>query len=394
MQPGHSVHRLHRRVRQEGNAVLGLERRAIGQYLVDVAVVAQPAVAVLLGHRCNDGIHHRRRAGRVAGLGPVALHGLRGLEGAPGVVGDDGDAAGQVDHLQHAAHRFGGGGVEPAERRAHRRVHAHGGKHHVGQPHVDAEGCRAGALGDHVDPRHRLAEVAPLLARFQRRAGRQVDRGRRRRQFRVGQASAVWGDDAAVVGLQLRRRQAEFLRRGRHQREPRRRAGDTHPVEQVGHAGGAAGDLHRQQLGHHAHGVAHGFGRIAVVQVGEGDVGFHQGAVVVGRARRAVLDADAVPRHIQFLGHHRRERGVDALAHLGARGDQRHALAIDAHIGRERGGALRQVAQQRIGRRLPDLVDAEGDAAYDGGRADQERAASDRCKLAHGQAPRMRLAAS
>ncbi|HSW06010.1 hypothetical protein, partial [Aquabacterium sp.] len=68
-----------------------------GQCLVDVAVVAQPAVAVLLGHRCHDGIHHRRRGGRVAGLGPVALHGLRGLEGAPGVVGDDGDAAGQLD---------------------------------------------------------------------------------------------------------------------------------------------------------------------------------------------------------------------------------------------------------------------------------------------------------
>ena len=205
MQPGHGVHRLHRCVRQEGNAVLGLERRAVGQSLVDVAIVAQPAVAVLLAHRCNDAIHHRRRAGRVAGPGPVALHGLRGLEGAPGVVGDDGDTAGQVDHLQHAEHRLGGGGVEADERGAHYRVHANGGKHHVGQPHVDAEGCRADALGHHVDPRHRLAEVAPLLTRFQRRAGRQVDRGRCRRQFQIGQASAVGGDDAAVVGLQLRR---------------------------------------------------------------------------------------------------------------------------------------------------------------------------------------------
>jgi len=70
----------------------------------------------------------------------------------------------------------------------------------------------------------------------------------------------------------------------------------------------------------------------------------HQ-SVVVGRPRRPVLDANAVPRDIQFLGHQRRERGVDALAHLGARGDQRHALAIDAHKGRERGGALRQVAR-------------------------------------------------
>ena len=119
----------------------------------------------------------------------------------------------------------------------------------------------------------------------------------------------------------------------------------------------------------------------------------YQGAVVIGRSQWAVLDADAVPRHVQFLGHQRRQRGVDALAHLGAWGDQSHALAIDAHVGRECGGALRQVAQQGIGLRLLDFVDAKSDTSDDGGRADQEGAPSDGCDLSHDQAPRMRLAA-
>ena len=78
---------------------------------------------------------------------------------------------------------------------------------------------------------------------------------------------------------------------------------------------------------------------------------------------------------------------MNALAHLGARSDQRHALAIDAHVGRECGGTLRKVVQQRVGCLLLDLVDPEGDTTDDGGRADQETATRDSCNLAHGQTP-------
>jgi hypothetical protein len=229
---------------------------------------------------------------------------------------------------------------------------------------------------------------------FNRGLGGQVDTSCSRRQFQVGQASAVGGEHLAVLGPQSSRRQTELLRRRRHQREARCSAGASHPVEQVGHVGGASGDLHGQQLGHHAHRTTHRFGRTAVVQVGEGDVVLHKRAVAIGRPRRAVLDTDAVPGHVQFLGDQSRERRVDALPHLGARGDQRHALGIDAHVGRECGGALRQFVQQRIGRRLLELVDAESDATDDGGGTDEERAAREGGELAHAQAPRMRLAAS
>ena len=393
-QPGHRVHRLHRGVGEVGHAVLGLQRLAGGERGVHIAVVAQPAVPVRLVERGHDRVHQRPRRQRMHRVTPVASHGLRRLERPPGVVGDDAHAAGQIHHLQHASHRLRGGGVEAFQRCVQRRVHPHRGEHHLGQAHVHAEDRRAGAFAHHVHPRHRLAEVAPLRTGLQRRIVRQRDLRGVLGQFGVGQAPAVRGDHRALLRLERRGRHAQALRCDGHQRKTRRRTRHAHLLERIRHAGRAARDLHADELGRHAHPGARTLGHKSFVQRREGHTLAQHRLVEIDRTRRAMLDPQALPRHVQLLGDQRGQRGVDPLAHLGTRGDDRHALRVDADVRGDRAAALGRAVQQRIRVRLTVLVDTERGAAEHSDGADQETASGDGGERAHALAPCRRRAAA
>jgi len=98
--------------------------------------------------------------------------------------------------------------------------------------------------------------------------------------------------------------------------------------------------------------------------------------------RRAVDDAHVFPRHVQFFGDQRGQGGVDTLTHLGAGGDKRHALLVDDDPRVERHLALADL--QGVRQLAAVLPDAEGDAARNGRRADQERAPCDLAPVGHG----------
>ena len=160
------VHRLQRRVREVRCAVFDLER-AIAQVIVDVTVVAEPAVAVIVVERRRDCVEHRRGVRRVAGRLPLEANALRRLDGAPRVVGDHGCAAGHRHDGLDTAARFGVGRVERHGAGTERRVRDHSGVTHAGTLEVDAVHRGTGRLGHRVEPAHRLAEVAPFAAGLQ-----------------------------------------------------------------------------------------------------------------------------------------------------------------------------------------------------------------------------------
>ncbi len=108
-----------------------------------------------------------------------------------------------------------------------------------------------------------------------------------------------------------------------------------------------------------------------------------------------MLDLDLVERHVELFGDECGERRRNALPHLGARRDDGDGVVgRDLHIRVERRLALGEVALQRIGIRLVDVPVADGDAARDGGRADQEGAARDLSPAGHDQIPAVLSAAA
>ena len=378
--------RLQRRVRQIGRAVLGLQR-LLAQRGLHVAVVAPQLVESLLGEGIGDRLPVGGLLGRVAGWHPVAADGLGRLEGTPGVVGHHGHAAGHRHDLLHAAHGFGRLGVKAAQRRAVVGVEPNRGVQHAFQLLVDAVAQRAGGFGHDVQPLHRLAEQAPLAGVAQGHVLHRIQFGGGRGELRIGDLLAVRQQHGAAGGLQLRHRHAALLGGGGLQRLARHGAGAAQLVEAVGHGAGAAGGLHADQLHHRAGGVARGLGDPAVVGGAEGHGVIAQRSVVVGSGGHAGRDGALRRVHVQLFGDQRGLQRTHALAQVGMGGDQGNALRVDQHPGVEGSGAFRGAVLQRVVRGLFDLPDAEGHAAGDGGRADQEGAAGDGAQLAHVSPP-------
>ncbi len=101
-----------------------------------------------------------------------------------------------------------------------------------------------------------------------------------------------------------------------------------------------------------------------------------------------MLDLDLVEPDIELFGNHGGKRRRDALAHLGARRDDGDGVVgADLHIGVEGRFIRGEVAFQRIRVGLAVVIITDGDAARDGSRADEKRAAGDLSDTGHGQIP-------
>jgi hypothetical protein len=101
-----------------------------------------------------------------------------------------------------------------------------------------------------------------------------------------------------------------------------------------------------------------------------------------------MLDFDPVEADIELFGDHGGERRRDALSHLGARRyDGDGVVGADLHIGVEGRLISGEIDFQRIRIGFAVVIIADGDAARDGSRADEKRAAGDLSDACQGQIP-------
>lgn len=303
--------RLHRRVRDVRQVVLGLELARRGrQGRRGVAVVAErlagPTRGPLQRRLVGDGV-----VGRVRPVGPLELEGVAALERGPGVARDHCDAAERVEHRRQGRgrqrrHANDAGdlerlaGVEAGQLAGqHRRTGDHGVEHAV-EAHVDAVGGLAAHDALAIDVSHRAgADVAELLRILQpqRVARRHGQAARIGGQFSEAEpASAAHVEHRMLARRDLADGDAPAGRRGGLEHAAHRRADPPQRVEALPQAARAVGVL------------------VAVARV-----------IAVG-----LDDLHPRPVGLHLVGDHHRHAGAYALAHLGA-------MAHDAHgaVGRQ-----------------------------------------------------------
>ena len=382
----HGVNRLHRRVREVGHLVFTVDLDALNQRLVYVSVVAELAVRFI-----GEGTFHNvemtlgRRRVR-AGI-PVEADGIGRPDGVPGVGRDNGDATLERNDLSNARHVLRVRRVVGIHASPEHRIHLDRCEKHVGQADIDGVGRRTGALGRHVNAWLRLAEQAPLRSRSELRVRRWFDVGGQRGELRVGDAPSILALDVSAAGLQRVSVCAQLFRRRLDKHLTGRCARFAHFNETIRRRCRTPGHLQRQELRREVRKCADALGRLAVVNRRERDAFLEQHAVEIGFGCRPVFNVDRIEFDVEFFGHHRRERRVDALAHLGPRGDNCDPLLVDTHVRRQRRLARLQTVEQRI--RIVGLVApvSEHNATGNGGRADQEGSARDRPRPTHPVVP-------
>ncbi len=352
---GREVHRLHRGVGEEGQLVGGLHGLC-------GALDGGVHVALLLEDRAGPGRGRLEGGGNAGGverlswaLVPGDGERLARALGAPPGVGHHGDAVGDLPHVLHPRHRLGPGGVEAHRLAADHRALREGRVEHAGQLDVEPELGRPVDLGRGVEAVDRLADVPALLVRLQLHVLGDGQLGGGVGQLAVGGRLAARAVDHRVLRAAGGGLHAPFLRRRRHQHGARLGAGDAQIVEPFGHRGGAARDLAAQ------HGVD------------------------VGLAGRGDLDLDLAQVDFELLGHEGRHRGVGALAHLGARREDRDAVvAADLHPGVRHGDGLGRARGrgERVGQ-----GDPQHEAPAHGGARLQEFASGRSGEGFHGHSP-------
>jgi hypothetical protein len=249
--PDDGADRFERGMGQVGRAVFGADDLAgFGNRDLDIAVIALAAVERILGEAVGKRLPVLLHRGRERGRAPFGFDRLGGLEGAPGVVGDGGDTAGDRDHLADAAHFQRLAGVKAVHRSGLGRVELDCGMDHAFDLVVDAIALRAGGLGDDVDALHRLADQAPLGRRAQLDVLRRLDPRGDRRQFRIGERSAVGKQHAAGLGPQLAGRCSGLLRSSQLEGFAGHGTGLAQLDEAIGNRCRATGDLHADGLHH------------------------------------------------------------------------------------------------------------------------------------------------
>ncbi len=338
-----AVQRLHRRVREVGELVLGFEtsRRAPGGGL-DVALLARDEA----GRRGELFVLAPQVLGgelRVRSEVPFDLEELAPALRRPESCRDHGDAGADLDDFLHARDGARRVRLHALHARAeHGRV-GHERGQHVRQAHVDGELRLARDLVGCVETRSRLADQAEILGILESDFLGHLDGGRRARELSVGEALVTGGvHDGAVRGDALVRSDPPSVRRCRDQHRARGGAGLA------------------QRLGHP---------RDARASAGHLDP---ETRVRVHRIDRREFETDLVPVRVELLGEQHREGRAHALSHLRLVDDHRDlAVGRDAHEG---------VRDEFLARRaLESAGDAEADEqpAAEGGGDAQERATLD-----------------
>ena len=206
---------------------------------------------------------------------------------------------------------------------------------HAGQAGVDAVGRGAGGLRYHVGAGQRAAEERPVRGVAKGDAGGRLDAREVGGEVGVGDRGAARGDDGAALGAQVLGPVAQALGGRELQGLARERPCGAHALEGVDGGGRAAGGLDADALGHQRHAEGEAALELGAGVVGVGQAQAHQRAVPVGAGGGPVDDAHAVPVEVHLLGDERCQRGVGALAHLGAGRHDGDALAVHDHEGVE-----------------------------------------------------------
>ena len=371
-------------MRHIGRAVFGADGIA-AQRGFDIAVVAPDLVQPLGGKGICHGLPMLRLLRRVGRGTPFAGDGVHRLEGAPGVVRHHGHAARHGHDLLHAAQAFGTLGIKADQRATLARIDLDGGMQHALHAQIDAVAQRAGGLGRHVQPRHGLADQAPLAGVAQRDLLHRLFRCGECCQLGVGQALPIRQHDGALVRLELVNRHARLLRCGALERLACDRTGMAQLDEAVCHGAGAARHLQAHDLEQRAHGGTHGFGRKTLVGREKRHLLFGQRTVVVRGAgcARVSHEIELPPVQIQLFGDQRGLHRAHALADIGMRRDQRDAVGIDFDPRVEDGLARLRCGVQRVGWRFAHQPGAEGHASGKTNGADEKAAAGDGGDAAH-----------
>jgi hypothetical protein len=284
-----AVHGLHRCVRQHGQLVQG----------------AHPAVRfferanrIAIGARGKRGATLQRAAQRGADAGivepgigtgvPADLERIARLQRLPVVIRDHDDAARTIQHLAHARHFLCRGRIECARRAAEGRTLRQRGVQHPRQLDIDAELRAAVDFRWCIEPREAASDQPeiPGLLEFHLFRQRQLRGGLG--ELAIGHRFAVRSGDRAISGVAVAWRHSPGLRCGAEQQDARLRTSRAQLHPRVRHAVAGAGDL----------------AAIALVDVGIAD--------------RRGDDADRADPDLKLLGDQHRQRGVHALAHLGA----------------------------------------------------------------------------
>ena len=324
-----------------GHGVLGLDRlRGLAECGRHVAGAHRGRS--LFGRQLRELLPQRGavQLGAIARL-PHHLQRVATELGGPVVVGDHRHAAGHLHHVAHAGHRARLGGVERLDRTAEHRGTQHDRGEQAFELHVHAETGLAGDLLRRIQALGRLADQLPVLrvAQLQRiECWRGLLAGVVG-EFAVAQARGA-GHHRAVLGAQLVDGNLQSRGRRLQQHGPRGGAGLPVAVELGPSGGRAAGTLHAE---------------------------YRTG---VGLVRRTVFDADLRPVGIQFFGDQHRQRGPDALAHLGMR-----ELHGDGVVRRDAEERVRHEGRGRCGRGLL----GHGEAARAGHEEADHQAATGQC---------------
>ncbi len=309
-----AVHRLHRRVRQVRELVVGLDGfRRLGQRRIGVATGGRRQ-AGLAGTLAVLGEDFLAAEGERLALVPVDHQGITPLARGPGVLrqhGDAGTAVRQVAKLHHVDHVAHGLGLAAVDGTRHatktRRIgdhrHQHARQFEVLGEHGTAVGLARAVLAAQLDLADQL-EVLRLLELHL--LGHRQRRSRFDQLAETGTAPRAGVTDHPLADADFTGRHCPALRRRSHQHGLGRGPGVAHLLPGVGHGGTATRALHRAE--------------------GEVVVAFHIG--------RRAFDAHCFPIGVQLFGQQRGQAGVAALAHLQVFGQHGHAaIQVDPHEG-------------------------------------------------------------
>ena len=163
-----AVHRLHRRVGEEGKLVGGIDRLARSDALRGIADRFRYGSFLLAG--AADLFPDL--SGRDRGVGafvPDDFEGVEPLHRRPHVIADDGDEVVQNNDLSNAGKALGLAVVDAADLAAKHRTRRQGGEFDARRHRIDAKSRLAVDLVGRIQPLQRLADELEVCRRLQRR---------------------------------------------------------------------------------------------------------------------------------------------------------------------------------------------------------------------------------
>ena len=331
--PGRAIHRLHRRMREIGHPVLGLDdlvcsvqgaQRVAGLHVG--LFVPCPGLRIEVIFKLFEDATLFPMA--VSAIVEFDIEPVERFLCLPVAVSNYCDGIVETDYLAHAGHVLHRGRVESFNGATEHRSRLDGRVFHARQPGVDAEHRRAVHLGRNVQPRWRRAHNPELIARLQDRFAGQRNPRSRRREFRERcRAATRLMQDHAVAHQQIRGRYLPLVGCCFEQGDSCSSAGDTHRnLARGSYRRAAAGELHCDRLGRaeeeSVNRVDEPRRKIRIT----GQVATCHRVVGIFPVSGGLEDFDLRPVGIEFIGKHHRQRCMRALAHVRMRHDYRNRV--------------------------------------------------------------------